>query len=276
MPYVDLQGLGAERYGDGLYPDSEYGRGFIPPGAIEENVVTAVQPREEPVLLPLVTRPTYVLPPTTPALPIPDAADALLDPLKVDPYTATETLPSVISPLPSESDAYTTFQLAEAKKYGYPVQTWMAMGAEARSKIRAAYPDGRYNETEGGATIHSTTVDMTSGGDYVRERYNATGGGTQQIGLEIREKGSTSDVIPTKTGLAFDDIIRVEPLTIESPDATAEAGLGTNIAKIGVLAFAAWWAYDAFLKKKPRRRARRRRRYPYASHARHLRQGWQK
>ena len=157
-------------------------------------------------------------------------------------------IPSTVRPV-QEANAKLAFEYAEAKKWGYSHSAWMALGASRRIRIRQQYPSG------GGGPL-STISDISV---------------------------PAVQTVPTTTGITFDDVIHLDPVKVQTAEEAAgieKSGLETNdYIKYAVLAVSAWIMWDAFGKKsKPRRRRKMppmRRQYPYASHAKRIRQGRQ-
>lgn len=239
------------------------------------------------VVVPTITSTTMpILPQIAPSF---EVNDAKFVPVPIRPVILAETRSTVVSQLVSSADSKLAFELAEAKKWGYSHTAWMAMGSGARCAIRAKYPEGYKPVTPSGATLTAARVDLIEGRDPLRSEENYSGAGDYAGGIEIREPLPSVPLIATKSGVTFDDIVKIDPVTVQT---TAEAAgvTGSNgfvtpeYIRYGVFAVAGWILYDMFLKPKksakrrrPAGRAMRREHpYPYEKQAkRHLRQGWQ-
>ena len=239
-----------------------YGRGFVP--VVRETILSTVIPGA----------PTF------------EVDDSRIERRLLPSILPAETRVPIVSEPTEAARAKLAFELAEARKWGYTHTAWMALGATARGRIRAKYPDGYKPVTRDGVSTDAARIDFVAGRDPERSKIHASGAGDYPGGIEIAEPQSTVPLVSTESGLTFDDILRVDPLKIQTPAEAAGvvAPSTQNMMRYGLMAVAGWILWDAFLKPKRSRRTRRparsarsrsRRTYPFGSRKRHLRQGWQ-
>ena len=236
------------------------------------------------IVVPKITASTIPL--LYPAVPSFEVSDTKFVPQPVSPVILAEARSTTVSlPVPS-ADPKLAFELAEAKKWGYTHSAWMAMGPGARCSIRSKYPGGYEPVTPSGTTETAARVDLIEGRDPLRSIENYSGAGDYAGGIEIREPSPSVPLMATSSGVTFDDIIRIDPVTVRTTEEAAGIAEGGEFAvskyvRYGVMAVAGWILYDMFLKPKkvvkrrrPKGRAMRRQ-YPYARHTRRIKQGWQ-
>jgi hypothetical protein len=251
--------------GNGVGPVETWGRGFVP--VVREIIGQTVVPGA----------PTY------------EVDDSRIERRLLPSILPAETRVPIVSEPTDAARAKLAFELAEAKKWGYTHAAWMALGAMRRGDVRAKYPDGYKPVMRNGVSAEAARIDLVAGRDPIRSRMHESGAGDYPGGIEIADPQSTVSLVSTKTGVTFDDILRVDPLKIQTPAEAAglvpgEAPLSTqNIMRYGFLAVAGWVLWNAFLKPRRRisRRSRRtvrparRRKYPHVARKRHLRLGSQ-
>jgi len=244
---------------------TQYGRGFVP--VVRETILSTVIPGA----------PTF------------EVDDSRIERRLLPSILPAETRVPIVSEPTEAARTKLAFELAEARKWGYTHTAWMALGATARGQIRAKYPDGYKPVMRDGVSVEAAGVDLVAGRDPQRVKIHASGAGDYEGGIEIADPPSTVPLVSTKSGIAFDDILRIDPLKIQTPAEAAGvvAPSTQNMMRYGLMAVAGWILWDMFVKpKKPQRQtrrrtagrsaARRRRRfYPHESRKRHLRQGWQ-
>jgi hypothetical protein len=237
-----------------------FGRGFVP--VVRETILSTVIPGA----------PTY------------EVDDSRIERRLLPSILPAETRLPIVSEPTEAARAKLAFELAEAKKWGYSHAAWMALGATARGNIRAKYPDGYKPVMRDGVSAEAARIDLVAGRDPIRSRMHESGAGDYPGGIEIAEPRSTVPLVSTKTGVTFDDILRIDPLKIQTPAEAAGVMPGdTPLMRYGLMAVAGWILWDMFVKPKKRisRRSRRavrparRRKYPHGARKRHLRQGWQ-
>lgn len=173
------------------------------------------------------------------------------------PEIKSKTRSVVVSVPVDKADAKLAFELAEAQKYGFTHAAWMAMSWPARGEIREAYADGYKPVTPGGTPIDAATVKVVAGPDPLRQDVHYTGAGDYPGGLEIANPDPNVPLKRTTAGLTFDDILRIDPIRIQ----TAEEAAGLvpvsiqKYATYGLMAVGAWILYDSLIKsKRPKRR----------------------
>lgn len=261
-----------------LYPEGKiietetYGRGFVTPESIVGQVIeTATYGRGfVPSIIDVVTPLVHPF--------VPDAPTFEVDGSRIAPQPPPSILPAetrlpTVSPVISgiRGDPALAFEMVEAKKYGYTHAAWMALGWRGRSKIRADHPEGKITVTPDGVSTAVARVDIISGRDPLRSTIHEVGAGDYERGLEIANPQPTVSLVATKTGLTFADLVKVEPIRVQ----TAEEAIGVpdtgNLVLYGALAAGAWVLWDMF---KPKRRGKRRK-YTFEARKRHLRQSWQ-
>lgn len=159
------------------------------------------------------------------------------------------------------ASAKLAFELAEAKKYGYTHEAWMAMGTMARVAVRAKYPGGYDPTTRDGTSATAAEVTIISGRDPIRSRENYAGAGDYEGGMEIREPIPSVPLKTTRTGITFDDLIKIDPTKIQTAEEAAgvvtAGGIPTqDYVRFGIMAVAGWILWDVFMrpKRKPARR----------------------
>ncbi len=245
---------------------TQYGTGFVP--FVRETILSTVIPGA----------PTF------------EVDDSRIERRLLPSILPAETRVPIVSEPTEAARAKLAFELAEARKWGYTHAAWMALGATARGWIRAKYPDGYKPVMRDGVSAEAGRIDLVAGRDPQRVKIHASGAGDYPGGIEIAEPQSTVPLVSTKSGITFDDILRVDPLKIQTPAEAAGIAPGEvssktqDIVRFGLMAVAGWILWDAFLKPKRSRRtrrparsarSRRRRTYPFGSRKRHLRQGSQ-
>lgn len=242
-----------------------FGRGFVP--VVRETILSTVIPGA----------PTY------------EVDDSRIERRLLPSLLPAETRVPIVSVPTDAARAKLAFELAEAKKWGYSHAAWMALGATGRGQIRSKYPDGYKPVMRDGVSAEAARIDLVAGRDPIRSRIHESGAGDYPGGIEIAEPQSTVPLMSTKTGVTFDDILRVDPLKIQTPGEAAGLAPGEvpsstqDIVRFAIMAVAGWILWDMFVKPKKRisRRSRRavrptrRRKYPHVARKRHLRQGSQ-
>lgn len=238
-----------------------YGTGFVP--VVRETILSTVIPGA----------PTY------------EVDDSRIERKLLPSILPAETRLPIVSEPTEAARAKLAFELAEAKKWGYTHAAWMALGAMARGQIRAKYPDGYKPLMRDGVSAEAARIDLVAGRDPIRSRMHESGAGDYPGGIEIAEPQSTVPLISTPTGVTFDDILRIDPLKIQTPGEAAGVVPGdAPLMRYGLMAVAGWILWDMFKKPKKRRYhrpprkaalARLRRAHIYEARKRHLRQGWQ-
>lgn len=245
---------------------TQYGTGFVP--FVRETILSTVIPGA----------PTF------------EVDDSRIERRLLPSILPAETRVPIVSEPTEAARTKLAFELAEARKWGYTHAAWMALGATARGQIRAKYPDGYKPVMRDGVSAEAGRIDLVAGRDPQRVKIHASGAGDYPGGIEIAEPQSTVPLVSTESGITFDDILRVDPLKIQTPAEAAgvlpgEAPLSTqNMMRYGLMAVAGWILWDMFVKPKKRRRvkpsrerslARLRRRHIYEARKAHLRQGSQ-
>ena len=171
----------------------------------------------------------------------------------------------VISVPIDKADGRLAFLMAEAEKYGFSLAGWMALGVDGQAALRRRYPEGYKPVTPGGSPVDAATVDVIAGPDPLRQQVHEVGAGDYPSSLEIRTPSPNVPLKMTTAGLTFDDILRVDPIRIQTAEEAAgfvSAGV-QQYATYGLIAVAAWILYDSFAKtKQPRRRRAPARRRP--------------
>jgi hypothetical protein len=279
MAYVKtaLSGLSRVRFENG--DESARATGYVPPAPIIGQTIDTFGRGFVPVV-----RET-ILSTVIPGAPTYEVDDSRIERRLLPSILPAETRVPIVSEPTEAARAKLAFELAEAKKWGYSHAAWMALGATARGQIRAKYPDGYKPLMRDGVSAEAARIDLVAGRDPIRSRMHESGAGDYPGGIEIAEPRSTVPLISTPTGVTFDDILRIDPLKIQTPaEAAGVVPSSTqNIMRYGFLAVAGWVLWNAFLKPKKRtsRRSRRtvrparRRKYPHEARKRHLRLGWQ-
>lgn len=239
-----------------------FGRGFVP--VVRETILSTVIPGA----------PTY------------EVDDSRIERRLLPSLLPAETRVPIVSEPTEAARAKLAFELAEAKKWGYSHAAWMALGATGRGQIRAKYPDGYKPVMRDGVSAEAARIDLVAGRDPIRSRIHESGAGDYPGGIEIAEPQSTVPLMSTKTGVTFDDILRVDPLKIQTPaEAAGIVPSSTqDLMRYGLMAVAGWILWDMFKKPKKRRYhrpprkaalARLRRAHIYEERKRHLRLGSQ-
>lgn len=171
----------------------------------------------------------------------------------------------VISVPIDKADGRLAFLMAEAEKYGFSLAGWMALGVDGQAALRRRYPEGYKPVTPGGSPVDAATVDVIAGPDPLRQQVHEVGAGDYPSSLEIRTPSPNVPLKMTTAGLTFDDILRVDPIRIQTAEEAAgfvSAGV-QQYATYGLIAVAVWILYDSFVKtKQPRRRRAPARRRP--------------
>lgn len=283
MAYVQkgLSGLSRVRFDNG--DESIRATGYVPPDPIIGQTVGTYGRGFVPVV-----RDT-ILSTVIPGAPTFEVDDSRIERRLLPSILPAETRLPIVSEPTEAARAKLAFELAEAKKWGYTHTAWMALGATARGQIRAKYPDGYKPVMRDGVSAEAARIDLVAGRDPQRSKVHASGAGDYEGGIEFADPQATVPLVSTKTGVTFDDVLRIDPLKIQTPAEAAGIAPGEvpsatqDIVRYGLMAVAGWILWDAFLKPKrrgyrPSRRTvrpGRRRQYPHETRKRHLRQGWQ-
>jgi hypothetical protein len=242
-----------------------FGRGFVP--VVRDTILSTVIPGA----------PTF------------EVDDSRIERRLLPSILPAETRLPIVSEPTEAARSKLAFELAEAKKWGYTHTAWMALGFSARGQIRAKHPDGYKPVMRDGVSAEAARIDLVAGRDPERSKIHASGAGDYPGGIEFADPPSTVPLVSTKRGVTFDDILRIDPLKIQTPAEAAGIAPGEvpsstqDIMRYGLMAVAGWILWDMFVKPKKRisRRSRRavrparRRKYPHGARKRHLRQGWQ-
>lgn len=283
MAYVrtGLTGLSRVRFENG--DESARATGYVPPAPIIGQTIDTYGRGFVPVV-----RDT-ILSTIIPGAPTFEVDDSRIERRLLPSILPAETRVPIVSEPTEAARAKLAFELAEAEKWGYTHAAWMALGATGRIQVRAKYPDGYRPVMRDGVSAEAARVDLVAGRDPQRSKIHASGAGDYEGGIEIADPQSTVPLVSTKAGVTFDDILRIDPLKIQTPAEAAGIAPGEvpsstqDIVRFGLMAVGGWILWDMFLKPKrrPYRRSRRavrparRRKYPYTAHKRHFRPGWQ-
>lgn len=247
-----------------------YGRGFVP----------AVRDALTPLVHPFV--------PGAPTFEVDDSRIVPQPPLPS--ILPAESRSPIVSEPIDKANAKVAFEMAEAQKYGYTHAAWMALGSGRRCEVRRKYPGGYNPVTPSGVSAEAARVDLIAGRDPIRLKMHETGAGDHEGGIEIANPQPSVPLVSTRTGITFDDILRVDPVKIQTPAEAAGLAPGEvpsstqDIVRFGLMAVAGWIFWDMFVKPKKRRarkrslravRPGRRRTYLFEERKRRLRQGWQ-
>jgi len=280
MAYVQtgLSGLSRVRFENG--EAAARATGFVPPAPIIGQTIDTFGRGFVPIV-----RDT-ILSTVIPGAPTFEVDDSRIERRLLPSILPAETRLPIVSEPTEAARTKLAFELAEAKKWGYTHTAWMALGASARGRVRAQYPDGYKPVMRDGVSAEAARIDLVAGRDPERSKIHASGAGDYEGGIEIADPPSTVPLVSTKSGVTFDDILRIDPLKIQTP--AEAAGIvppsTQNMMRYGLMAVAGWILWDMFVKPKKRRYhrpsrerslARLRRRHIYEERKRHLRQGSQ-
>ncbi len=249
-----------------------YGRGFVP--VVRDTLTPLVHP--------------FV--PGAPTFEVDDSRIIPQPPLPSI-LPAETRVPIVSPPITGLKDIATklAFDAAQAKKYGVPIGNWALMSEAHRAEWRQKWPEGYPPPTRSGVSAEAARVDIIAGRDPVRSKIHESGAGDYEGGMEIANPQPTVPLIATKAGITFDDILRIDPVKIQTAEEAAGVvpanGLpAQDYVRWGLMAVAGWILWDMFIKPKKRRSRRRslravrpgrRRAYAHEGRKRRLLQGWQ-
>ncbi len=293
--YVDAEGGG----GGGVListPREEtispnYSRGYVAPTTIIGRMIEAIKPSEPPgdidygrgAIAPIIIEKTLdtfgpLVHPPAPGAPSYGIDDAVIVPTPPPPIIRTDTRLPIISKPVIQADSKIAFELAEAKRYGYTHTGWMSLGPGGRAKVREQYPGGYNPVTRDGTSSTAARVDVISGRDPVRSLNTYAGAGDYPGGMEIANPKPSVPLKTTTGGVTFDNLLQAG--TAETKG-LVEAGSipAQDYVRFAIMGFGAWFFWNTFLKPQrgfAKKKGRlKRRKYPYASHAHKMRQGYQ-